>query len=258
MWKFLCESVEGTSHRRSGLICQDTSFVTPFQSQADEGLILVCADGAGSASASKDGSQLACSTAIEQATEFLQSGRTVKEVDAKTMRGWMARVHTILDEKAKRLALPRRELACTLLVAVVGRGASAFGQIGDGAIIINESGTYRHVFWPQSGEYHNTTFFITDEIFEERLLVEMLPFEVAEIALMSDGMQGLALDYAAKTVQQGFFGDLFQALRAVENHSDLVVPMREWMDSEGVNSRTDDDKTLILATRVTSSADAIV
>ena len=96
MWKFLNESVEGTSHRVGGTVCQDHSFVTPFQSDADAGLILACSDGAGSAKESDVGSKVACAAAVEQAMQFLQSGRTAADVDAEVLRAWMAAVHDAL------------------------------------------------------------------------------------------------------------------------------------------------------------------
>ena len=59
----------------------------------------------------------------------------------------------------------------------------------------------------------------------------------------------LALRFADQSVHGPFFRQIFQALRAAEPASALQNPLHEFLTSTAVNSRTDDDKTLILATR---------
>ena len=70
-----------------------------------------------------------------------------------------------------------------------------------------------------------------------------------ELALLTDGLQMLALRFADKSVHGPFFLPMFQALRAAESASALQTPLRDFLNSPAVNRRTDDDKTLILATR---------
>jgi hypothetical protein len=250
MWKFVNESVGGTSHRLSGAACQDASFVTPFRSEADVGLILACSDGAGSATESEFGSRLACDSVVHLAMQFLQSGKTVADLSPETLLDWMRSVHLALNAEAERRTTTPRELACTLLLCIVGQTAAACAQIGDGAIVISEGGGYRPVFWPQSGEYQNFTFFLTDPKFERNVHFEIINRAVLEVAIFSDGLQMLALKYDTKAAHQPFFAPLFSALRASSDAQDLIVPMREFLDSPRVNDRTDDDKTLILATRL--------
>jgi hypothetical protein len=43
---------------------------------------------------------------------------------------------------------------------------------------------------------------------------------------------------------------MFKALRSTDDYGALAGPLRAFLDSPQVNARTDDDKTLILATRV--------
>jgi len=73
---------------------------------------------------------------------------------------------------------------------------------------------------------------------------------IQEVALLTDGLQMLALNFAARKPHAPFFEPLFTALRGAVSPDDLVVPLRAFLDSDAVNSRTDDDKTLVLATRV--------
>jgi hypothetical protein len=165
------------------------------------------------------------------------------------LASWNKRVRECLSAEADKRATRLRSLACTLLMAVVGQRLAIFSQIGDGAIILNEAGGLRPVFWPQSGEYINTTNFITDEEFDRRLEIVVHPGPVDELAVLTDGLQMLALRYADKSVHRPFFLPMFRALRAAESASLLERPMHEFLTSKAVNDRTDDDKTLILATR---------
>jgi hypothetical protein len=113
------------------------------------------------------------------------------------------------------------------------------------------------VFWPENGEYQNTTFFLSDSAFDAHVQSSVVSEQVAEIAMFTDGLQMLALNYATKEAHGPFFVPMFRELRARES-TDLIVPMRQFLDSKAVNDRTDDDKTLILATRVVPGAEPTV
>jgi hypothetical protein len=257
MWKFLCESVEGTSHLQSAGGCQDSALVRLHKSETEEVLILACADGAGSASHAAVGSKLACETIIQEVAVFFDADGRMDKIDAALIQSWLANVHAALQSQAQGLSISIRELASTFLFSVIGPASAAFAQIGDGAIVILEDGHYRPVFWPQNGDYPNTTFFITEPEFKDHLQLDFLTRPVDELSMFSDGMQMLALNYNARSAHDPFFVPLFKALRG-GNPDDLHSPMREFLNSKPINDRTDDDKTLILATRIANGADATV
>ena len=257
MWKYLNESQAGTSHVAAGLECQDASFVTPYRTGDSDLLILACADGAGSAQAAKVGAEHSCSEVIDNVVSFFQSGRTLDEISRDDVVNWARQIRTSLLGVADMQEIQIRDLACTLLFAIVGRDRAVFAQIGDGAIVMQDAGEYRPVFWPQSGEYQNTTYFITDVEFEQNLQIEIMESTISELALFTDGLQMLALNYSTKSAHGPFFKPMFETLRQAVEPNDLVVPFRQFLDSKGVNDRTDDDKTLILATR-NPGPDAIV
>jgi hypothetical protein len=255
MWKHLNESQQGTSHQQTDTVCQDASLVTPYadKSNGDELLILACADGAGSAKQAHVGAKDACEEMVRCAASYFDNLQQLNEVTEATLRDWMRDVHQILVKKANELDIAVRDLACTLLFGVVGRERAAFIQIGDGAIVILEDNNYRPIFWPQSGEYQNTTFFVTDEQYEHRCQCLIVEKPISELAMLTDGLQMLALNYSDKTAHDPFFRPMFMALRAAPDKDDLHVPLQEFLKSKDVNARTDDDKTLILATRVTTA-----
>ena len=242
MWKSLAESVRGTSHVATNLECQDVCRVC----RVGEFLVLVCADGAGSATHAALGATTACDSITQSAQRILSGGGELTET---MLYAWAAVAHTDIEEKAKSASVSPRELACTLLVAVLGPTASAFAQIGDGVIVTGDADQYTHVFWPDNGEYQNTTYFLSESSYAEHLRVAIQP-AATEVAILSDGLQMLALKIADKTVHSPFFLPMFKALRSAADESALAGPLRTFLDSPAVNARTDDDKTLILATRV--------
>lgn len=152
--------------------------------------------------------------------------------------------------ESTRRAIPLRELACTVLLAIVDRDAAAFAQLGDGAFVIARGDRYDPVVWPQEGEYANTTNFLTDEDFADSLETVFFHESIREFAAFTDGLQRLALDYAHRTGHAGFFRPLFQRLNSTATVEELLPPFRQFLDSPRINERTDDDKTLVLATRL--------
>lgn len=250
MWKLLYQSVTGSSHVKADGICQDSCLAAPIQLEAERVLVAACADGAGSAAFSQIGSQAACASVVEAVSIDLQNGLRVDQITHSHVVKWFGLVHEHLEAKATDLQLSVRELACTLLLAVVGESAAAFGQVGDGSIVVRGPEGYEAVSWPEKpGEYLNLTHFVTDDDFEANVVSDVRE-RIQEVALLTDGLQMLALNFGARKPHAPFFEPLFTALRGAVSPDDLVVPLRAFLDSDAVNSRTDDDKTLVLAARV--------
>ena len=105
------------------------------------------------------------------------------------------------------------------------------------------------VFWPESGEYVNMTHFVTDPHFERHVEFECCDEPIEEAALLTDGLQRLVLDFALHRPHGPFFAPAFQTLRACGDPRQLAAPLREFLGSSLVDERSDDDRTLILATR---------
>jgi hypothetical protein len=152
--------------------------------------------------------------------------------------------------------LDLRDLACTLLTTIVGEERAFFAQIGDGAIVYPQGEALTYAFWPQAGEYASTTFFLTGQDFEERLEFRTHQGRVDELAVITDGLQPLALHYASRTVHGPFFEPMFHSLRQSPEVDNLEGPLRQFLKSQPVIDKTDDDKTLVLATRIPFRHDA--
>lgn len=160
-------------------------------------------------------------------------------------------ISAAIDSVARERGLNKRDFAATLLMAIVGDEYAVFAQLGDGAIVIDSVEGYSPVFWPQSGEYANTTYFVTDKTAIHHLAFKTIEQPVNEIAVFTDGIQGLALQYEIKSAHQPFFKPLFSSLQQVpvEALSSMNDHLAAFLNSERVNERTTDDKTLILACR---------
>lgn len=254
-WRYIAATQIGTSHQKIGTPCQDAS-QCEIISGADgaEYLIAIAADGAGSAKLSDIGSALACRSMLSALHGYLSYGGEwpiSRAFFIECIRGLQDRFAALAAESGETA----REYACTLLLAVVGPGGTIFLQIGDGAIVYAGRGMpskYAAAFWPQRGEYANQTIFVTSPNAIESIQHEFTDEEIDELAVFTDGIQNLVLDYKNETAHTPWFDRMFTPVRGLPN-SGYSPALSEKLDallaSKEVNARTDDDKTLILASR---------
>lgn len=216
-------------------------------------LILCCADGAGSAMYSHEASKLACDEMQLSILNGLLCLGDVASIEHENMRLWYEGVRVKLQAAANERGGMLGDFACTLLVAVMGRDVSLFAQIGDGAIVYTDDKTnsFNTVFWPDNGEYLNITTFITSPGLENNLRVKHISGAIEHVALLTDGLELLALDFKTKTAHGPFFQPMFERLKREVQPGSLEPLLREFLQSPAVNERTDDDKTLMLGSRIT-------
>jgi hypothetical protein len=246
MWRFAAARVTGTSHLKAGLPCQDRLTCTVLGNRT---LVAAVADGAGSAPLAERGAAIA----VEKVVQYLSRGLDAGQSDYDVMlREAAAGAREAVLTEAQKCGSEPRDLASTLLAVIIGPSGGGALQIGDGVIVVDDGGDgWCWVFWPQRGEYANTTHFLTDEDAVERLQVEPFSGKVTDVALMTDGLEPLALHYASRSVHEPFFHGMFQPLFDADgakeiNH--LSASLERFLSSERVGSRTDDDVSLILAT----------
>ena len=249
MWKLLRASVPGSSHAKAGTQCQDSHAGTATKPHGEHFLVVACADGAGSAARSEEGAAAATAGFVSAACGFLDAQA---DLTRESLVDCFRAARKSVEERAAKLDVPARELACTLLAAIVGEKEAWFAQVGDGLIVVrggvrgNEE--YLPVFWPRVGDYLNDSDFLTDDTYEKQLQFAQRPAP-RELALSTDGLQMLMANISARTIHQGFFSPIFSQLKQAQEPDELLVPLREFLSSAAVNERTDDDKTLLLALR---------
>lgn len=250
-WRACGASIQGSSHVRAALPCQDANATRSFQSDLGEVFLVAVADGAGSASQGHEGATLMVKGLADRCEIVARSAAGRAPVELK-------KVIEELREELVALSvtnrMPLREFSCTVLCALLHPEWSVFAQIGDGAIVVPEDGTdqWNWIFWPQRGEYANTTQFITDANAMEELQIDVLHHPVRDIALFTDGIQHLVLHYETQQVHSPFFESMLGPLRASltpGRDERLDESLSMYLSSAAVQAKADDDLTLLLASR---------
>ena len=230
-WRALGASVAGSGHRARGIGCEDAC---AFSVTDDGALLIAVADGAGSAPRSSEGS----TRAVAAAMDALRSGADVCAVMHAARRS--------LEPVAAGERMG--DLATTLLVVRVAPsgGGIETAQVGDGAVVLRrDDGAMSVLAADAKGEYLNETVFVTSEGWLDALRVETVPSDgVDALAVLTDGLQLVALDLATGAPHAPFFAPFFSF---VADDGD-VAQLEAFLGSDRVGERTDDDVTLVVAT----------
>ena len=248
MWRYAAGQATGSAHDKTGIPCQDRFACATILE--NDTLIAVVADGAGTASLAHLGAEIAVSTVSSVAQLGVRADRRDLQ---NVLREAAALARKRLVEAAQEKSAQPRDLACTLLAVIHAPLGGAALQIGDGVIVIaDQKPEWRWVFWPQKGEYANTTFFLSDERALADAVACDLSDDVQDVALMSDGVEPLALHFASRTAHGPFFKSVFTPLHASAANgeaAELSTALSNMLTTPAVRTRTDDDTTLVLATR---------
>lgn len=246
MWSYIAASVKGTSHERTGQRLQDAHRCFA----ADDFLVAVACDGAGSASHGGEGASLAARRVSSLALTHL---RAIGQFpDDRTIEAWVDETRDLIAAAANKRKLQPRDFAATLVMAIASKDEVLCAHIGDGAIALREcqANAWTSLSWPENGEYASTTYFLTDEN-QPRLRISSAKKPIEAIAVMTDGIERLALDFAIQSPHSPFLDVMAAPLQGnvTGRDSKLSKALASFLGSDGVNARTDDDKTLIVATR---------
>lgn len=247
-WRIVAASAIGTSHTATGGECQDSCFASiESASDKDPLLYMFIADGAGSAIHGGKGAELA----IEVAVKFFAKQYYFPEFtlhDALAV-DCMLTVRRTIDAHAEQEGFRARDYACTFLGLLSFSQSTLLMQIGDGGVVIDIGDGFHVPIEPMSGEYANMTCFATDNDAIDVLEIRYFPRKILKAALFSDGIQRLALNLATNTAYEPFFTPFFNTLSkaTIEQEDQLQLALTRFLNSEAVNERTDDDKTLALA-----------
>lgn len=226
------------------LPCQDAHHVISLD---NGGLVLAVADGCGSSKRSDEGSRCA----VEVSTQFV--AERLQREPLTTAEECAALLESALAETAAAVARlaaesERSEVATTLLLTFITHRWLATIQVGDGAIVSrNGAGESTLISNSIRGEYVNETIYITSPTYTSHIASKVLPSEdVSGLALFTDGVEFLAVRYSDNTAHAPFFAAMFEfAARPTSTPEEL----RDFLLSDRVCERTDDDKTLVLAVR---------
>ena len=244
MWRATGAYAIGTSHTVDGKPCQDYCDYAPAFIGASPVLVIAISDGAGSAQLSHIGSRATVQYLLGaipgQISSLAQANQDSAEGILKEARGH-------LNVVAADHSCDPADLACTILFAVLGELVSFFVQVGDGAWVIQKREEYTVPIWPDNGEYVNETTFLTSPNWQEALRCYSTYGTIERVAGFTDGLQRVALHIGTKSAFAPFFNPLFSVVRESGDDEMLRSALSEFLSSERLAARTDDDKTLVLA-----------
>lgn len=236
--------VTGASHERRRQSCQDSC-----RAESEGGVFFaVVADGAGSAPHGAQGAQIAVNAVYRQ----FQKDAGMTDI-IKCVSDGAREARDKITGTARDKARPVAEYATTLLVVALGPSGGAALQIGDGLIAYRTADSGWAAFMPpQHGEYANTTRFLTDAT-SEIDAQEICPRNrIVSIAVMSDGLERLAMVTATEEIHAPFLDRLSSPLIAIPHvgrQTGLSKRLEAFLQSDRVRSRTDDDLSIVVATR---------
>jgi len=225
-------------------VCQDAN----LHRLLDDGTLLIAvADGAGSASRSKEGAECAVQTAVDYLAERLP-GTDPGHVEALLLET-LTVARTALEALAGN-GLTAGDFATTLLLTVATNSHVSIIHVGDGAIVAQhpDETTLDVLTAKGDSEYVNQTTFLTSSDYLKTAYFSSRPADsVRGIAAMTDGMQLLAVHHGTNSAFGAFFAPMFRFAGDATSTDEGLV---EFLLSDAVCRRTDDDKTLVLAVRV--------
>jgi len=164
---------------------------------------------------------------------------------------WVDSCRDRISATAQRHNITARDFATTVVMIVTDGKDSLVLHIGDGAIVGRDRAScgWTALSWPENGEYASTTYFLTDEA-GPRARIGRFQHDVDRIAVFTDGIERLALDLAAAVPHEPFFRNISEPVAQSKTKwldYGLSRKLGDYLCSDAINARTDDDKTLILA-----------
>jgi hypothetical protein len=246
-WRGVAESVRGTSHEKTGANCQDAHQLALLENHT---LIAAISDGAGSAAQAELGSSTAVRSVLEDLRSFSSRvGWPEEDGDwQKLLHVVLGRARKAVEHTAADCGAKPRDLASTLLVLIAMPHLVVAAQIGDGAIVVEDSeGALTALTKPQSGEYLNETIFLISPDALEQAQICIWRGQVTHLAAFSDGLQMLALKMNEGAPHPPFFAPLFRFVREMTDLQEAKTQMNAFLRSPRITQRADDDLTLLLA-----------
>lgn len=184
--KVAAGAAQGRRHETDNEPCQDVA-----STYLDAGIAVVAlADGAGSASQSRRGAQLAVKNVIRTLRDEFAQLLQLSEVELKDRI--VACVQRSLQRAAAGKNVSPVEYAATLLFAASDGARFFIGQLGDGRIAGFNAGTekWQPMFAPCKGEFFNETAFVTSSNAAGYLNVMQGSIsDFPSFVLMSDGAE---------------------------------------------------------------------
>ena len=166
---------------------------------------------------------------------------------------WVDSARDLIFAVAQRRRAMPRDFAATLVFAISDGKNTVIAHVGDGCVVLRDENLQQWIApsWPDHGEYASTTTFVTDDP-APKLRLSRFAGTTSAIVLFTDGLERLALDFVSRQPFERFFEGICRPLFGSSNvgrNRSLSEELKRYLNSNSINARTDDDKTLVLAVR---------
>jgi hypothetical protein len=257
-WQIHAASACGFAHCLNEQPGQDRFLCIVFQNSGlQESVLLLAADGAGSARKSWAGAWIACRAIAESIRQIAltPNGQRLLNTAEAWAEGLAVDLFTQARKKliawARRLNVPYHDLATTLNMIFTGPGFWSFALLGDGLIasqaVRDESDWQIHGL-PERGEFAGETTFLTGDQWIESMQFGAVSGHPDRILMTTDGLLPILYQSQASIIHPSFVNPLFSAMES-QKLSEVTKnkALEKFLKSERIRSRCDDDLTLILA-----------
>ena len=246
MWVSVQCAVQGKSHARQNIPCQDKTFF-----KAENGIFAASlADGAGSCRLSHLGAELATRAICDALCSDFE--KLFSNDDGLTVKSELTdRILDKLSEAAEEQDCDIKDLSSTLLFIAVHENRFMLGHIGDGVIGYLKNNEVKVASAPDNGEFANTTVFTTSKSAADSIkLIKGNLGSISGFVLMSDGPEAVFYDKAR--------GILAPSLKRMFLLSRLLpAPLMERKITDFfqsvVTKRTNDDCSMVIFTNLPDS-----
>lgn len=239
MWRAIGDAVQGTSHVKMDIPCQDKV----YSISTEDGIVAALADGAGSAKLSHFGAERVTRTVCEYLRDNFV--RLVNDEDGISVKQELLDVLLkSIDELTDELQCERRELASTLLAIAIKEDEFILVHLGDGVIGYLRGRDLKVASTPDNGEFVNETVFTTsiNAISSIQLKKGKLG-EIMGFILMSDGPEVSLYNKKEKCLVDGIKNVMLSCSLLDENEAKQSIS--ESLE-ETLKKRTVDDCSLMI------------
>jgi hypothetical protein len=245
-WRLAAASVAGTSHERRSVPCQDA-----FRAVTLPGSILIAAvsDGAGSAELAALGAALVVETTVDAVLRHKALlGPTLEDAGWDVLlRGALEEGRVRIEAEARERGVSLRSFSATALLLVAVPGVAAAIHIGDGAVVLGDGqGRVFGLTAPQNDDYLNVTTFLVSAGSVEEAHAVVWRGDLSHVALLSDGLQMIALTMPEGTPHAPFFAPLFRFMGEAADDAEAQAALEAFLASDRIKARTHDDLTLLV------------
>ena len=238
-------SAIGPLHKITTMPCQDAFAFESFSSGYS---VIAVADGLGSAKLSDFGARNAVDAAVATAKNLITASpgnvAVLEDVARKAARA----ARKELEEKADVYNCKLRDIACTLIVAIMYQDDLAVAHIGDGAVIARIGDELITVSGPAESEYANEVTPLTGRDWEKYLRVAAKTSNVTAVMAFTDGCQRAAFKKTPEGLIpfHGFCDPVFSFIREVEDEKEGAYEIESMLYSPKICNNSEDDKTLVV------------